>query len=371
MSDISPLHGLGLWFRPSPETFQVEESPAYLPIGEGEHTFVWLEKWDLTTQLAAKKLAQVLGVSPSGVGYAGLKDRHAVTRQWFSVLGTDPKAAGQIADERSTASSGMKVLSAARHGNKLRVGHLKGNRFWVRLGGEPSVTQQAITTYLKTALDQMVKAGCPNAYGRQRFGRHGDNVETGIAILRKARVEKDRRRRDLMISAVQSAVFNETLALRREKGLVHTALVGDVLKKSDTGGLFAVEDAADAVREAQARLDSGAVVTTGPLPGNREKQPPPDSAAGALEAKAMERVGVRNEDFAALGRKLPGARRPLVLSVSDVAVDGCAGVETPDGPLLAELTFHLPPGAYATVVLENLGIELRAAGAGWAHDRSL
>src|SRR5215510_8181947 len=114
-----------LKFVPSPDTFVVEEVPAYEPSGEGEHTFLWIEKRGLTTIDAVKKLARLLGVDGRDVGYAGLKDRNAVTRQWISVPRLEPERALQL-DEPD-----LRVLEARRHGNKLRTGHLRGNRFEV------------------------------------------------------------------------------------------------------------------------------------------------------------------------------------------------------------------------------------------------
>src|SRR5450759_2015009 len=110
-------------FVSSPDSFLVEEIPAYLPSGQGEHTYLWIEKQNLTTLDAVGKLARVLGVEARDVGYAGMKDRRATTRQWLSVLGVDPARAREIAVE------GLRVLAIGRHGNKLRVGHLHGNRF--------------------------------------------------------------------------------------------------------------------------------------------------------------------------------------------------------------------------------------------------
>src|SRR5690242_15079779 len=114
-----------LTFVPSPETFVVEEIPAYEPSGEGEHTYVWIEKRGLTTMDAVKRLARALDTDARDIGYAGLKDRNAVTRQWISVPRVEPERVLAIAEPD------LRVLAAKRHGNKLRTGHLRGNRFEV------------------------------------------------------------------------------------------------------------------------------------------------------------------------------------------------------------------------------------------------
>src|SRR5262249_34863004 len=155
------------------------------------------------------------------VGYAGLKDKHALTRQWLSVPRADPERA------RALASPELAVLEAVRHGNKLRLGHLRGNRFEVVLtsegGGRPdpagqAVEQAAEIDRLRAHLDELAAAGVPNRYGEQRFGAAGDNAAAGLALLRGERRERDRRRRRLLLSAAQSAVFNRCLELRAASG---------------------------------------------------------------------------------------------------------------------------------------------------------
>lgn len=327
-------------FASSPETFCVEEVPAYLPSGAGEHTFCFIEKRDLTTHEAMKRLARALGAQEREMGYAGLKDRHAVTRQWLSVPRVAPEAALAVEIE------GLRVLEAKQHGNKLRMGHLKGNRFEVvvtELGpGEAAEIEARFAT--------LVRDGVPNRFGHQRFGAAGDNVATALAVLRRQKREPDRRRRELLFSALQSAVFNEALDLRAARGGLMQLIEGDVLQKCASGGLFATNDL---VTDA-ARVASGEVVPTGPMPGGREIEPPAGSAARALEDEALARVGVAREELEALGRALPGARRPVIVRLSAEGPAGGAPLRS-DG---LRLRFGLPPGSYATVVLEALGVRL-------------
>ena len=330
-------------FVPGVENFVVEEIPAYRPVGVGEHTFCWIEKRDLTTHEAVRRVGRALGVNDRDIGYAGLKDRHATTRQWISIPGVAPEtAAAMVVD-------GLRVLEAGRHGNKLRMGHLKGNRFEVLVcelaGGEAE--------RLEAQLLALADEGLPNKFGEQRFGAAGDNVQTALAVLRRERREPDRRKRELLLSALQSAVFNRALELRAARGGLLQLREGDVLQKRESGGLFVTTDlATDAARVAAKEL-----VPTGPLPGNREIEPPEGSVARALEDEAMAAVGVGRDELASLGRNLPGARRPVVVALEL----GTPPVEVLEGGEKLRLRFGLPSGSYATVLLESLGVQTRRA----------
>lgn len=324
-------------FVSSPATFVVEEIPAYLPAGEGEHAYLWIEKQNLTTLEAVARLANVLGVPARDVGYAGMKDRHATTRQWLSFLAVDSARAS------AATVDGVRVLSASRHRNKLRIGHLHGNRFEVVLvdvaAGEASS--------LQAALEGMSRLGVANRYGHQRFGKDGDNVASGLALLRGARREPDPRRRKLLVSAVQSAVFNRVLELREQSGGLLLVRQGDVLEKVASGGQFVSTDCA----LDQARVDAGELVPTAPLPGGRIRSPAPGSPAALLEARAFESLEIDAALLEQAGRFAPGARRPVVVKVTldpPVAVAEAAGLR---------LRFALPAGSYATVVLDALGVE--------------
>jgi tRNA pseudouridine13 synthase len=327
-----------LAFAPSPERFVVEEIPAYAPRGDGDHTFVWIEKRDLTTLEAIARVGAAFGAAPRDVGYAGLKDRHACTRQWLSVPGLDP------AQALSLVTPELAVLAAARHPHKLRLGHLRGNRFEVVLTGAATDDEvRAVAARLAAAAAH----GLANRYGDQRFGAAGDNAARGLALLRGELRERDRRKRRLLLSALQSAVFNRALELRAASGPLAQVRAGDVLQKTATGGLFVTaEPAVD-----QPRVDAGEIVPTGPMPGTRETEPPEGSAARALEDDAIAAVGATRADFARAGRELPGARRPVLLRVTcgDDAFTELPG-STPAARAL-RLCFTLPAGAYATVVV--------------------
>ena len=326
-----------LSFSPSPDRFVVEELPAYTPSGEGAHTFLWLEKRGLTTFDAIAQIAAAFGVAARDIGYAGMKDKHATTRQWLSVPDLDPERA----KTHELPGGGVSVLVAARHPHKLRLGHLRGNRFEVVLTG--SASDDDVAT-LRARFADAAANGVANLYGGQRFGADAANAARGLALLRGERQERDKRKRKLMLSALQSAVFNRALELRATRGPLSRVLLGDVLKKTDTGGLFvSTEPEVD-----QQRVDAGQVIPTAGLPGGRETEPPPGTPARALEDEAIAATGATRDDFARLGRDLPGARRPVLLRLVDTSFDE----ENSDPNARAvRLRFTLPAGGYATVVV--------------------
>ena len=319
-------------FESSVETFRVQEVPAYEPSGSGTHVYVLIEKRGLTTPEAIRALCAAVGVDTRDVGYAGMKDKHATTTQWLSF----PES---VEAKLATANiENLRVVKQSRHVNKLRVGHVKKNLFEVTLTDVTAEEQDALSQRFTSFTHQ----GVPNRYGQQRFGR-GDNVATGLAILGGTRRENDRRKRTLLISAVQSAVFNQVLTWRQEQGSLRRVLAGDVLQKAETGGLFT---STDEVKD-QGRLLAGELVTTGPLPGAKAPRPSEGSPAAALEHEAMTVVGLTPALVAMNSRDLPGARRPLMMVVEALAAPVASGQTL-------QLAFALPSGAYATVVIEAL-----------------
>jgi tRNA pseudouridine13 synthase len=327
------------------EDFQVEEIPAYLPCGEGDHCFAFIEKRGLTTPQAIGRICGALGLRAGDVGYAGLKDKAGITRQWISVQGERLRPP----DLRALRLPDVQILEARLHRNKLRTGHLRGNRFTVTLhdvvaGG----AERAAAIMARLASD-----GLPNYYGEQRFGRRGDNAEIGLRALRgEARLPSDRFRHRLVISALQSHLFNAVLAARLEPGGPGLArlLGGEVLQRLDSGGLFVSED-----RDTDgARLTRGELVITGPICGPRMVWPKEGSPARALEERELARVGVRPESFAVFGRLARGGRRPLSVRVEQAAMEPLES-----GAL--RLRFVLPAGAYASVLLREVSKDAGAA----------
>lgn len=321
--------GCGGVFKASPEDFEVEERPAYEPSGEGEHLFLWVEKRGRSTQDVAKALARALGLQERDVSWAGLKDRQAVTRQYFSFPAKKAEALVP-----TLALPGVTVLSAKRHRNKLKTGHLKGNRFRLVLREVRDVGAAA------AALDELRARGVPNYFGEQRFGLGGDNAAKGKAILLAGGRHRDRFERKLFLSAYQSDLFNRVLARRLDAGTFTTALVGDVLKKHATGGEFVCE----APDVDQPRVDAFEVSPTGPLFGPEMRAPGGEVAAA--EAQVLADDGVTAELFRAGGGETLGARRLLRIPLAASLDDAGGGV--------VRLELELPAGSYATVVLREL-----------------
>jgi len=317
-------------YRVEPEDFVVEEVPLYEPTGEGQHTYLWVEKRLRTTDEIARQLARAAAVRPREVGYAGRKDRRAVTRQRFSVPGLDPEEALAL------ELDGARVLEAIRHRHRLRLGQLVGNRF--RLVVREVAEEEARGA--EERLAELVRRGIPNRYGPQRFGRHGDNAERGLEILRSKRVRGDRRKAWLMVSALQSQVFNRVLERRAES--YDRLLAGDVAMIHSSGGLFRVDDPA---AEAE-RAERFEISPTGPIFGGKMKKPAGEVAE--LEAAVMTELGLEEVENLEppRGIRLDGSRRPLRIEPRGLEA------ELRDDRL--ELAFELPSGAYASVLLEEL-----------------
>ena len=327
------LPGSGGRVKASPEDFRVDELPAYLPQGSGPHLWLRIEKRDRTTRDVVRALAHALGVPEREAGSAGLKDRAAVSTQWLSF------PAARDPDPAALSGDGYRVLEVSRHQNKLRTGHLRGNRFAVTVRGGDLPRARACAEALRAR-------GLPNFFGAQRFGAGGRNAELGRALLLGARDDPEVRRaardrflRRLVLSAWQSRVFNAWLAERLRDGLFATAIAGDVLKKLDSGGVFVCQDAAaDGPRVASFELSPA-----GPMFGHRLR--PAEGEALRREERLLAAEGVTAADLARGGGETEGTRRagriPVALELEPV-----------EGGYRA--VFELPSGSYATVVLGEL-----------------
>lgn len=333
--------GTGGVIRSVPEDFEVTEIPAYEPAGEGDHVIAWVEKRDKTTFDAVRALARALDVKPADIGTAGMKDRVAVTRQQISL--PPPVTPESVA---SVELEDIAILSVARHPHKLRTGHLRGNAFRLRIR-ELAVSADEAAERARATLAELARPpGSPNWFGDQRFGRAGDNAAVGRAILSgelRGKRKPHGKRLRLMLSALQSDLFNRYLAQRIESGTYREVIEGDVLKRTDSGGVFVSDD----VAVDGERLQRGEVVQTGPMFGPKMKAPPDGSRAFALESALLAAAGL---DLAALARYrklIPGTRRPIAVAIDAVSVNAI------DSETL-EVCFTLPAGAYATVVLREI-----------------
>ena len=386
------LPGTGGTIKETPEDFLVAEIPLYLPCGEGEHTFAEIEKRGITTLEALRRMAKALGIPERDMGYAGMKDARGVTRQTFSIP--------RVAPDRVLGLEvpGIRVLSASLHRNKLKLGHLRGNRFRLRVRG---VTADAVPK-TSAVLSVLAKRGVPNYFGEQRYGTQGNSHLIGAALLRgdyrgavdaligdaakvtderwRAAIEAYRRgeldeslrafpghcrtERDLLqrlvkqpddwekafravhprlkklyLSAFQSFLFDRLLDGRLDR--LDEVVDGDVAYKHDNGACFLVTDAA---AEA-ARAEAFEISPTGPLFGCKMKEP--EGKVLALERQVLDMEGLSLESFNLTGGlRMEGERRPLRVPLMEPTAER-------DGEGLV-LEFGLPRGSYATAVLREV-----------------
>lgn len=315
--------------RSTPEEFFVEEIPRVLPEGEGNHLWLWVEKRSANTDWVASELARVITCAARDVGYAGLKDRHAITRQWFSVPVT--KTTLQSLEEADI--EGVKILETRPHTRKLKRGTLDGNRFQLKIRQFAGDTGQTVRR-----LEQIRACGVPNYFGPQRFGHGGQNVERGLHLLQK-RARLARNKRSIYLSAIRSFLFNQVLAERVRRGDWNRIIDGDLAMLDGTQSIFPCDNPDSDIEDRVKRLD---IHPTGPMPGEKGTQP-------TGSAMQMEQVALQNwpqlvEVLQA--QRVQTSRRALRLIP--------AGLEwsiEDDGLVLA---FSLPPGTYATTVLREI-----------------
>lgn len=409
LAGFSPPRGL---IKSDYEDFVVEEIPLYPADGHGTHTYFLIEKAGLSTMQAIADIARELNVSRRMIGFAGLKDARAVTRQWLSIEHVDPSTV------RALEIARLRVLEVTRHRNKLRLGHLKENRFVIKVRR----TEPDRLAELQDALAELTRRGVPNYFGHQRFGGRGDSWAIGRAILRgnldeavdtllgrpldtdagsirRARtlyeqqqyepaarmwppMFRDERRalrvmahtrgnqrrafsaidphtRRFYVSAYQSYLFNQVVATRLADDL-NQLWAGDLAWVHASGAVFSI----DAPGAEQARADAFEISPSGPLFGYRMSDP--TGPAGELEAGVLAREGLAKEAFRAGPLRVKGARRPLRFQPAG----GQAGLGADArGPYL-ELVFSLPRGCYATTLLRELFAEQLDSGANAGLNRT-
>ncbi len=408
LATLTATPGVGGVIKQRPDDFLVEEQPLYEPSGSGEHLYLCVQKRGLATVEAARRFAQAFGVKPGHISYAGLKDKFAVTRQLLSVH--LPKAdPAREADAIAHASSDqLQVLWAARHGNKLRRGHHAGNRFVIRIRQvEPTAVVAA-----KRTLDELTRRGIPNYLGSQRFGYLGNNHLLGRLLLKgdhagllnlmlgsadlithdatrparqaydqgdfaealrrwpnslrheqqalrvlarggnpqRAVSAMDEVQREFLLSALQSAVFNQVLHQRLRDGTFDRLLPGDLAWKHDSRAVFAVDDAtAQLENQPDGRVAKLDVSPSGPMWGAKMTR-----AAGVvdeLELAALQTLELTPDDFAHQhGLAAAGVRRPLRVFLRHPELS--AGVD--EHGAYIRVAFELERGAFATVVLREL-----------------
>ncbi len=373
---------------PGAAHFQVTELAAYNPCGAGEHLYVLVEKEGVNSDDVVEALLRATGRARGDVGYAGRKDRIAIARQWFSVRLADEASLAKLS---APAGGRIEVLEVSRHRNKLRLGHLQGNRFRLGLAGAEDA---AALARLHESLERLLRFGVENRFGAQRFGHGGANLAVArawasgdaaraaalcvdpsgawkpgdplpsdfrpglfgrvVGALRRAPDVTERALRapgrgfaKLLASAAQSAVFNAVLDRRREAGLTHLVRPGDVLRRSG-GGLFrcsAAEVDSANQRAAPGRLE---VFATAPLPGPDAYAPTP--AVDTEERRWSASADVDWAWFDGDGPLAsPGERRELVVPFLEAPRLEVAGD-------VAWLELALPPGSFATEVLTQCAV---------------
>lgn len=395
------LPGTGGRLRALDDDFLVEEVPAYAALGLGDHTYLRVEKRGIPTHEAVARMARALGIRPRDVGYAGLKDAHAVAIQTFSVEHVPPDAARAAL----AGIPGVRVLDAKRHRNKLKIGHLRGNRFVVRVrdvcdDAEPRA---------RAVLGALAARGAPNWFGEQRFGARADNDAIGRLLVRgemdaacdaivgpgavadgDERVVEARARYAagdlsgaaaafppthraertivdallrgkpkasavldvarpvlrLLVSAYQSALFNRLLAERLPS--VGALEAGDLAYLHAKGAVFRVDDAA----HEQPRADTLEISPSGPMFGTHTLLA--DGAPGERERALLSAEGVEPRQFDVRGiGEFDGERRPFRVPLRDAEV-APGPVDPGDSAPSIVVSFELPRGAYATAVLREV-----------------
>ncbi len=318
--------------RSVPEDFLVEEIAAFEPHGEGEHLLLTIEKRSLNTAEAAKRLAAWAGLPEMAIGYTGMKDRHAVTRQRFSVH--LPKRVAP--DVATLQADDFKVLESVWHNRKLPRGALAGNRFVLTLR-EVQGQRDAIDARLA----QVAARGLPNWFGGQRFGRDGGNVASALAMFAGRRVRRDQR--SILLSAARSELFNRVLSARVIDGSWDAGLEGEVWVLAGSRSVFGPEPWSEVLAQRLAAFD---IHPSAPLWG-----------AGELRSQArcadIETSALADVDSLALRTGLEQAELKQERRATRLVAEALSWQWTDDSSLV--LSFSLPPGSYATAVLHELG----------------
>ncbi|WP_448211975.1 tRNA pseudouridine(13) synthase TruD [Colwellia sp. MEBiC06753] len=311
------------------QDFKVFEILPFAPTGEGEHLLIHLEKTGQNTVQVARSLAKYFKVKDSLVSYAGLKDRHAVTQQWFGVH----LPGKQEYDLSDLAIDGVKVLQVSRHNKKLKTGALLGNRFELTLRKVSNV-DALIEGFEKTA-----QTGVPNYFGEQRFGFNGNNLVRALAMFNGQKI-KDKKKRGLYLSAARSYIFNQMIACRIKQQYFATALCGDVFMLAETNSVFRENEPNTDISE---RLSARQIDITAPMWGAGELMT--QLEANALETSVAQESPELCDGLANFGLKQE--RRRIRLNL----VNGRA--EKLDDSSV-KLSFILSAGSYATAILREL-----------------
>lgn len=315
--------------RSKPEDFKVYENLSFEPSGEGEHAFLQIEKTGQNTEYVARQLAQVAGVRQRDIGYAGLKDRHAVTTQWFSVW-----LPGKADSDWSVLElDGITVLQAIRHARKLKRGALSGNRFEITIRDWQGDQEKLITQLTAIKVN-----GIANYYGEQRFGFNGKNVANALIMFQGQKVRREQR--SLYLSAARSYLFNQILAKRVSAGTWNKAIAGDTYMFDSSHSCFQSQQPDDDILR---RINTKTIHPSGVLWGKGELDI-------ALDALCIEQEVINGNAELAQGLIASGvelSRRALRVNAENLIWDFI-------NPTTLFLSFTLPAGSYATALVREI-----------------
>lgn len=307
--------------------FVVKENLGYSMAGEGEFVAVRVRKTDANTLFVGEKLAQFAGISARNMSYAGLKDRRAVTEQWFS-LQMPGKTTPDFGDFQL---EGIEILEVTRHNRKIRTGSLDGNYFEILL------CNAIENDDLKVRLENLSKFGFPNYFTEQRFGRDGHNLTQALRWAKGEIQVKDRKKRSFYLSAARSEVFNLVVSERLKQGVANRVLPNDIVQLSGSHSWFVADEKED-LNVLQLRLEQGDLQLTAPLIG--ETAQPACSLENDIVQQHQDIVNLMKQE------RLKPARRPLLMKPKDF---NWQFEETG-----LRLKFYLPAGSYATALVREL-----------------
>jgi len=325
-----PLTGNSAFYRNQPEHFQVTEKLNFQLSGSGDHLYLFIEKNNTNTDWLAKELARKSGLKPVDVGYAGRKDRFAVTRQWFSLHLPQSKSV----DLTIFQSNDYKILEHSRHTKKLRKGEIESNHFQLQL-----INFKGDFESFQSRVKLLANKGFPNYFGPQRFGHEGANIDKARDMLSGKYRVKDRNKRSIYLSAARSFLFNLILAKRIEQNCWQSAIDGDQLLEQGNDLMIVTESITEELRQ---QLLEGKLLITGPLPGDGQSTVTADSLK--LEQAVLASHESLYEGIA--NSRIQWQRRPLK------AMPGNVSSEQNEHGILIE--FSLSTGCYATSLLREL-----------------
>jgi tRNA pseudouridine13 synthase len=339
LPELKFLHGkpesTGL-LRSQISDFKVFEQLPYLPCGEGEHLYIHIRKTGANTVFVARELAKYFKVKEQLVSYAGLKDRFAVTEQWFGVH----VPGKQVFDLADMSIEGVEVLSYERHNKKLRTGALSGNRFELILRDVSNIKA------LQARWQKIIDTGVPNYFGEQRFGIEGGNIDRALSLFSGTKV-KDKKKRGMYLSAARSMIFNSIISKRIDSNVFLQLQTGDVLMLAGTQSVFHLDDIDDTIIN---RFNENDVDITATMWGSGELMT--TNAPKVLEQEVADSFSEFAQGLPRFGLKQERRRIRLVINEADIEVipNDTANLEL----ATIKVSFTLSSGSYATTVLREL-----------------